>query len=166
MHFNVWVGNSSFGGVLDPSILPVNEYVDWAQYSSYANGTFQLQWREDFDGTTIPAGWAAGTWPDPYNLSTHNPANVNFVNGVAVLSMTADDATGFAGTPPADSDGGAVVSLADAGAGQTPTSTSGGGCGCDSLDGGRLGPSALVAVVLAIAGAMFRPRRSRRALTR
>jgi hypothetical protein len=164
MHFNVWVGNASFGGVLDPSILPVNEYVDWVQYSSYANGAFQLQWREDFDATTLPAGWAVGNWPSPYNLSTHNPANVNFVNGVAVLSMTADDATGFAGTPPADSDGGAVVSLADAGTAQT--STSGGGCGCDSLDGGRLGASELVAVILGIACAMFRRRRSNRSVNR
>ena len=164
MHFNVWVGNSSFGGVLDPSILPVNEYVDWVQYSSYANGTFQLQWREDFDATTLPAGWAVGNWASPYNLSTHNPANVNFVNGVAVLSMTADDATGYTGTPPADSDGGAVASLADAGTQQT--STSGGGCGCDSLDGGRLGASELVAVILGIAGAMFRRRRSNRSLNR
>ena len=164
MHFNVWVGNSSFGGVLDPSILPVNEYVDWVQYSSYTNGAFQLQWREDFDATTIPAGWAVGNWASPYNLSTHNPANVNFVNGVAVLSMTADDATGYTGTPPADSDAGAVASLADAGTKQT--STSGGGCGCDSLDGGRLGASELVAVILGIAGAMFRRRRSNRSLNR
>jgi endo-1,3-1,4-beta-glycanase ExoK len=163
MHFNVWVGNSSFGGVLDPSILPVNEYIDWVQYSSYANGAFQLQWREDFDGTTLPAGWAVGTWLSPYNLSMHNPANVNVVNGVAVLSMTADDATGFTGTPPADVDGGAVATVADGGTGQT---NSGGGCGCDTLPGGRRGPSELATLVLAIAGAMFWRRRSSRALPR
>jgi endo-1,3-1,4-beta-glycanase ExoK len=159
IHFNVWVGNASFGGVLDPSILPVNEYVDWVQYSSYADGAFQLQWREDFDGTTMPAGWAVGTWASPYNLSTHNPENVSFVNGVAVLSMTADDATGFTGTPPADVDGGAIV-LSDAGT--APPPSSGGGCGCDSLDGGRLGAPELAAVILAIAGARFRRRRSTR----
>ena len=163
MHFNVWVGNSSFGGVLDPSILPVNEYIDWVQYSSYANGTFQQQWREDFDATTIPAGWAVGNWASPYNLSTHNPANVSFVNGVAVLSMTADDATGTSGTPPADTDGGAaVVSPTDAGAAQT--STSGGGCGCDSLDGGRPRALELVAVILGITGVMLRRRRSSRSV--
>ena len=159
IHFNVWVGNSSFGGVLDPSILPVNEYIDWVQYSSYANGTFQQQWREDFDGASIPAGWAVGNWASPYNLSTHNPANVTFVNGVAVLSMTADNATGYLGTPPADTDGGAgVVSPTDAGTAQT--SSSGGGCGCDSLDGGRPGASELVAVILGITAVMLRRRRS------
>jgi endo-1,3-1,4-beta-glycanase ExoK len=160
IHFNVWVGNASFGGAFDPSILPVNEYIDWVQYSSYTNGAFQLQWREDFDGPTLPAGWATGTWASPYNLSTHNPANVNFVNGVAVLSMTADDATGYAGTPPADTDAGAVVSLTDAGTAQS--SSSGGGCGCDSLGPGQLGLPELVAVILGIAGAMSRRRRSRR----
>lgn len=160
MHFNVWVGNKDFGGVFDPSILPVNEYIDWVQYSSYTNGAFQLQWREDFDGPTLPAGWATGTWLSPYNLSMHNPANVSFVNGVAVLSMTADDATGFTGTPPADLDGGAAT-VADAGTtGQT--SSSGGGCGCDSLDGRRLGAAELVAALLGIAGLMFRRRRARR----
>jgi hypothetical protein len=168
MHFNVWVGNSNFGGVLDPAILPVNEYIDWVQYSSYANGAFQLQWREDFDGATIPTGWATGNWASPYNLSTHNPANVNFVNGVAVLSMTADDATGFSGTPPAETDAGAVFSLPDAGTGQTTgqTSTSGGGCGCDSLDGARLGLSELAAAISGIAAIMYRRRRSSRSRTR
>ena len=55
MHFNIWVGNARFGGILDPSTLPVHEYISWAQYSSYANGAFQLQWREEFDGSTIPS---------------------------------------------------------------------------------------------------------------
>jgi endo-1,3-1,4-beta-glycanase ExoK len=168
MHFNVWVGNSSFGGVLDPSILPVNEYIDWVQYSSYTNGAFQLQWREDFDSATIPAGWATGNWASPYNLSMHNPANVNFVNGVAVLSMTADDATGFSGTPPADTDAGTVFSLPDAGSGGTTgqTSTSGGGCGCDTLNGGRLGLAELAAALAGIAAVMVRRRRSGRSVTR
>ena len=75
-HFNVWAGNSNFGGVLDPSSLPVNQYVSWVQYSSYANGTFQLEWREEFDGSMMPSGWATGNWASPFNLSTHNPANV------------------------------------------------------------------------------------------
>ena len=155
IHFNVWAGNASFGGVLDPSILPMNEYIDWVQYSSYTNGTFQQEWREDFDGATIPAGWAVGNWQSPFNLSTHNAANVNLVNGVAVLSMTGDDATGYTGTPPADTatnlDGGAGVS-----------SSSGGGCSCDSVGGGRLGIPELAAVIVGIAGTTFRRRRSRR----
>jgi endo-1,3-1,4-beta-glycanase ExoK len=104
-HFNDWPGNSNFGGNFNPSILPVRQYISWVQYSSYSNGSFQLEWREDFDGASVPSGWATGTWSSPYGLSTHNPANVSFVNGIAVLSMTADNATGFTGTPPPDGSG-------------------------------------------------------------
>jgi MYXO-CTERM domain-containing protein len=119
IHFNVWPGNSSFGGTLNPSTLPVRQYISWVSYSSYANGAFQMQWREDFNGSTVPSGWAVGTWASPFSLSTHNPANVSFVNGIAVLSLTADNATGFTGTPPADPMGGGGGTSGTAGAGGT-----------------------------------------------
>ena len=106
MHFNVWAGNSTFGGTLNPSTLPVQQFISWAQYSSYSNGSFQMQWREDFDGSAMPDKWGAADWASPYMLSTHNPSNVTFSNGIAVLSMTADNATGLPGTPPADPMGG------------------------------------------------------------
>ena len=125
MHFNTWAGNASFGGTLDPSTLPVHEYISWVQYSSYANGAFQMQWREDFNGSSMPSGWAAGDWASPYNLSTHSPANVTYGGGIAVLSMTADNATGFTGTPPADPAGG--------GTGGSPGS--GGGSGAAGVTG-------------------------------
>ena len=158
MHFNTWVGNSSFGGTLDPSILPVHQYIAWAQYSSYADGAFQLQWRDEFDGATIPSGWATGTWASPYNLSTHNPANVGFVDGVAVLSMTADGATGDFGTPPADSSDGGTD---DAG-GSVPMQTgSSGGCSCRTAGGVPTGRGSLVAGLLLAACAFSRRRRPR-----
>jgi len=78
------------------------------------------------------------------------------VNGVAVLSMTADDATGYSGTPPAD-----TTTTMDGGAGVS--STSGGGCACDSLGGGgRLGLPELVAIIAGITGTIARRRRSSR----
>lgn len=43
IHFNVWPGDSTFGGNFNPSILPLHQYVNWVQYSSYANGTFTLE---------------------------------------------------------------------------------------------------------------------------
>ena len=102
IHFNIWQGDSSFGGNLDTSILPVYQYISWAQYSSYANGAFQLQWREEFTGSTTPSGWLLGNWLAPLNHSMHNMANAKFVNGIAVLALTNDNATGYTGTPPAD----------------------------------------------------------------
>jgi len=62
IRFNIWPGNASFGGVFDPSVMPLYQYIDWVQYSAYADGAFELEWREDFDAGTIPAGWLTGSW--------------------------------------------------------------------------------------------------------
>jgi endo-1,3-1,4-beta-glycanase ExoK len=121
-HFNVWPGDASFGGNFDPAILPVHQYISWVQYSSFADGAFNFEWREEFDGPTLPTGWSVGNWASPKNLSTHQPANVSFLGGLAVLSLTADAATGFVGTPPPDT---AVGS--DAGPSAGGTSGAGGG---------------------------------------
>lgn len=106
IHLNVWPGDASFGGNFNPAILPVHEYVDWVQFSTYQDGTFKQAWREDFDATTLPQGWLTGNWASPKNLSTHSPANVNFIGGYAVLSLTADDALGPAGAMPGDGSAG------------------------------------------------------------
>jgi len=119
--FNIWPGNANFGGVFSEAILPVYQFIAWAQYSAYTPGTgdngsnFTLSWREEFDA--LPAGWAMGSWASPLNGSTHSARNVSFVEGVAVLALTADDATGFVGSPPPDTEG----------AGGTPTAGGAGG---------------------------------------
>lgn len=102
IRFNIWPGDASFGGNFDPKILPVHQFIDWVEYSSYADGTFTPSWREDFTANSLPNGWLLGSWGSPKNLSTHSPQNVTFVDGHAVVSLTADDALGFKGTIPAD----------------------------------------------------------------
>jgi endo-1,3-1,4-beta-glycanase ExoK len=102
IRFNVWPGNASFGGNFDASILPVHQFINWVEYSSYADGAFNLEWREDFSANSLPSGWLTGNWGSPKNLSTHNAGNVNIVDGFAVLSLTADDAVGAAGATPVD----------------------------------------------------------------
>ena len=102
IHFNLWPGDASFGGNFDPTILPVHQYISWVQYSSLEGGAFVFDWREDFTAGALPTGWAVGNWPSPKNYSTHAAANVGFESDIAVLSLTADDATGFAGEPPPD----------------------------------------------------------------
>jgi hypothetical protein len=131
VHFNLWPGDITFGGNFDPAILPVHQYVDWVQYSAYEGGTFTLTWREDFDSGLLPAGWGAANWGSPKNLSTHNPANANFINGFLVLSLTADDAVGPAGAMPGPGNGG----MGGMG-GSDGTSGSGGTAGMDSGSGG------------------------------
>lgn len=146
VRFNVWPGDATFGGTFSEAILPVYEFVSWAQYSAYTPGAgdggsdFTFAWREEFDA--LPADWATATWDSPKGLSTNSPRNVVFVDGIAVLALTADDALGFVGSPPPDgqapstggSDGGALASggsPADASGGGTSmptTADEGGGC--------------------------------------
>ena len=95
--FNIWPGDASFGGTFDPNLLPVYQYVDWVQYSSYDGSGFVQEWREDFDAGTIPSGWSLGTWDSPKGQSTHSVENAGVVDGVLVLAVTADDAQGIPG---------------------------------------------------------------------
>jgi MYXO-CTERM domain-containing protein len=124
LRFNVWPGDASFGGNFDPATLPVYEYIHWIQYWSYSGGAFQLQWHQDFTPTTMPSGWLAGNWPSPKKLSTNTSSNIGFVNGYAVLALTADDAKGIVGAAPIDtSDAGTV------GAGGSSSTADGGSSG-------------------------------------
>lgn len=143
--FNVWPGNASFGGNFSESTLPVYQFVAWAQYSEYSPGAgdggsdFTLVWREEFD--SAPAGWRMGSWASPLDRSTHRAQNVAFVDGIAVLALTADDALGYDGTPPGD-DGtttmvaAMVAAPSQAGAPALPFNRRSDGCAC------RLGTSA------------------------
>lgn len=151
VHFNLWPGDASFGGTFSPDILPVHQYVDWVQFSSYADGNFTMQWRETFDAGTVPAGWQTGSWASPKNLSTHDPLNVNFIEGYAVLSLTADDATGPAGAMPADGGtggsgmgaGGSASSAGSAPVGGTVVAAGAGGAGMTAPAAGDSGGCSL-----------------------
>ena len=135
IHFNIWPGDSTFGGTLDPNSLPVHQYIDWVQFSSYADGAFTLAWREDFDAAALPTGWLTGDWGSPKNLSTHAPANVNFLNSCAVLSMTADNATGPTG---ADTTG-CTPGMGSSGAGGTTAQGGTAGAAAGTSAGGATG---------------------------
>lgn len=110
IRFNLWVGTPDFGGIWSDESLPDYQYIHWVTYSAYTpgagdeNSDFTFEWREDFDGDQLPAAWATGSWESPLGQSQHAPENVVFRDGVAILALTADDALGFEGTPPADSD--------------------------------------------------------------
>lgn len=111
IRFNVWPGNANFGGNFSESSLPVHQFINWVAYHEYTpgagddGGDFTLAWREDFEEDRLPSGWFTGSWASPFSLSTHVSQNVNFVDGTAILSLTADDARGFSGTVPVDPGG-------------------------------------------------------------
>ena len=140
--FNIWPGNASFGGSFSESTLPLYQFVAWAQYSEFTPGAgdggsdFTVAWREEFDSQ--PAGWAMGSWASPLNGSTHSAQNVVFADGVLVLALTADDAPGYVGTPPPDTDGPVASATGGAGGAVTPST---GGADAPTTDG-SVGPSA------------------------
>ncbi|MFZ5895501.1 MAG: family 16 glycosylhydrolase [Myxococcota bacterium] len=161
IRFNVWPGDASFGGNFSPSILPVHEYVDWVQFSSYADGAFTLQWRDDFDTDTLASRWLTGSWGSPKNLSTHDAQNVNIVDGYAVLSLTTDDAVGPGGAMPQGGVGGAPGgnSAGMGGSMSAPKSSDGGGCRFGAARTSR--PSALLFTLgLAALGRLAQRRRA------
>lgn len=138
LHLNVWPGDATFGGAFDPAILPVHQYIDWVAFYKYENGKFELAWREDFDGASLPQGWLTGSWASPKNHSTHAPENVNFMNGFAVLSLTNDNALGPAGAvTPTDAGGsggtggtsgsGGSTAMGGSASGGVPSSSGSGG---------------------------------------
>lgn len=142
-HFNIWPGDSSFGGNIKNTTLPVRQYISWVEYSSYDNGNFKVEWHEDFQASGVPSGWAVGDWSSPFSLSTHSPQNVSMVNGIAVMSLTNDNATGNPGTPPVDpaaggtggSGGGAGGAVSTGGSGSGGSAPAGGAGG----SGGQVG---------------------------
>jgi hypothetical protein len=138
--FNLWPGDATFGGNFDPNILPVYEEIDWVQYSSYANGAFTMQWRDDFDTAVLDPRWAVGTWDSPKGLSQHDPRNVGIVDGHAIIALTSDDGVGM-GVPPQPSAGG-MGGGAGVGGGAGDAGGSAGGAGGVGNTGGAVSAGA------------------------
>ena len=132
LRLNIWPGTPAFGGTFSQASLPQHQFVSWVAYSRYVSDaggdSFALSWRESFEAGR-PFGWATGTWASPLQQSTHALANVTIVDGVAVLSLTADDATGFTGTPPQDPGEQPTEHVPSGGAGSGGSSTGSGGSG-------------------------------------
>jgi endo-1,3-1,4-beta-glycanase ExoK len=148
LRFNIWPGDRSFGGDFSPSILPVQEQIDWVQYSSYADGAFNLEWRDDFDTTPLASRWLTGNWASPKNLSTHDPANVSIGGGNAVLALTSTDTSSSTGG-------------SSAGAPPVGSNQGGGGGGCSTSPGRSGAPSVALAALTLLAMA-FSGRRAAR----
>ena len=96
----------------------------------------------------MPSGWLAGNWNSPKGLSTNTASNIGFVNGYAVLALTADDAKGIAGATPIDT--------ADAGTegagGSYPTADAGSGAGTGGSGGSDMSAAGNSGVARAASG--------------
>jgi len=94
-----WVGN------FNDSILPVEMFVNWAEYHSW-NGSgsdFNFEWRDDFDEFDTTR-WVKAQHTFGENLTDFVPQNAVVQDGYLVLAMTHEGEEGFNGTVPVDSE--------------------------------------------------------------
>lgn len=134
--FNVWSSESTgWAGELDESALPAYQFVNWIRYYRYENGTFVLDWTDDFAAFDT-SRWAKGNWSFGGNRVDFDPANAVVQDGTLVLAITKEGATGFTGTVPADPAGDAsnapIVPSAPAKP-TAPTATADSGCSIGAM---------------------------------
>lgn len=104
LRFNIWSSESvPWVGVWDDSVLPVYQFVNYIEYKTYNTLTKQFEggWRDDFNNFDS-ARWGKANWSFDGNRVDFAPENALIKDGILVLALTKENATGFSGTPPAD----------------------------------------------------------------
>ncbi len=104
LRFNIWSSESAaWVGPWDDSVLPVYQFVNYIEYKAYntTSKTFEGGWRDDFD-TFDTSRWNKANWSFDMNRVDFAPENALVKNGILVLALTKENATGYAGTPPTD----------------------------------------------------------------
>ncbi len=105
MRFNIWASTSeSWVGAFNSSILPVYQFINYMEYYAYNTNTknFTLSWRDDFNSFDTNR-WGKADWTFDGNYVDFDPANVVVKNGTLILALTTENAKGFSGTVPVDS---------------------------------------------------------------
>jgi len=104
VRFNLWSSESvPWAGVWDESVLPVYQFISYIEYKTYnpTSKTFEAGWRDDFNSFDSNR-WGKANWSYDTNRVDFAPENVLVKDGILVLALTTENATGFSGTPPAD----------------------------------------------------------------
>lgn len=104
LRFNIWSSESVLWvGAWDDAALPVYQFVNYIEYKTYNTVTkqFEAGWRDDFN-TLDSARWGKANWSFDTNRVDFAPENVVIKDGILVLALTKENATGFSGTPPVD----------------------------------------------------------------
>jgi endo-1,3-1,4-beta-glycanase ExoK len=152
LRFNIWSSESvAWAGAWDDSLLPVYQFINYIDYKAYNATTksFEGGWRDDFNNFDS-ARWAKANWSFDGNRVDFAPENALIKNGILVLALTTENATGFSGTPPADepasSSSASSVALsssaASAAASSTAVATSSSATSTAASDGGSGGGGA------------------------
>jgi beta-glucanase (GH16 family) len=102
--FNIWASESvPWVGAWDERVLPVYQFINYIDYKAYnsTTKTFEGGWRDDFN-TLDSTRWSKASWSFDTNRVDFVPENAVVKNGILVLALTTENATGYTGTPPAD----------------------------------------------------------------
>lgn len=105
LRFNIWSSTAeSWVGSFDDSQLPVYQFVSYLDYKAYnaSTKTFEGGWRDEFNSFDA-SRWGKANWSFDENRVDFAPENVVIKDGVLVLALTKENATGFTGTVPSDS---------------------------------------------------------------
>lgn len=104
LRFNIWASESvPWVGSWDHTKLPVYQFVNYIDYKAWNNTTkvFEGGWRDDFNSFDTTR-WSKANWSFDTNRVDFLPDNVVVKDGILVLALTHENATGFTGTVPAD----------------------------------------------------------------
>lgn len=104
MRFSIWSSASEdWVGAFNDVILPVYQFINYFEYYTYdtTTQTFTLSWRDDFESLSS-IRWGLANWTFAENRADFAPENAVIKDGVLVLALTHESATGFAGSVPAD----------------------------------------------------------------
>lgn len=134
LRFNIWASDSvPWVGAWDDSVLPVYQFVSYIEYKTYnaTTKTFEGGWRDDFNSFDT-SRWGKANWSFDTNRVDFVPENALVKDGILILALTKENATGFSGTPPADqptSSSASSVSLSSS----TPVSSAASSIGASSV---------------------------------
>lgn len=102
--FNLWASESKeWAGAWDDSVLPVYQYINYIEYKSYniKKKKFEKGWRDDFNSFDSTR-WGKANWTFDTNRVDFVAENIAVKNGILILALTRENATGYSGTPPVD----------------------------------------------------------------
>jgi len=114
LRLNLWSSTlDSWVGPFDDSKLPVYQFISYVDYKAYnaTTKTFEGGWRDEFNSFDTNR-WSKANWSFDENRVDFAPANVVVKDGVLVLALTRENATGFTGNVPADAITGSSSSAA------------------------------------------------------
>lgn len=90
LRLSLWVGFSTWSGLVDPSALPSPLFVDWVKYFAYeeVTGRFNFVWQDDFDSFDW-SRWYKADWTFEYAVNDFKPQQVEVRDGQLRINFMA-----------------------------------------------------------------------------